>query len=52
MILGHESIETTGIYLEENMKMKEDALKKLRSRKGKFKRFKAGNALLKFLNSL
>jgi integrase/recombinase XerD len=52
MILGHESIETTGIYLEENMKMKEEALKKLKPRKEKFKRFKAGDALQEFLNSL
>lgn len=52
MILGHESTETTEIYLEENMEMKEEALKRLKPRKSKLKRFKAGDELMKFLNSL
>lgn len=52
MIMGHESIETTAIYLEENMQMKEDALKKIKPRKGKLEHFKAGDRLMKYLNSL
>lgn len=52
IILGHESTETTEIYLEENMEMKEEALKKLKPRKGKLKRFKAEDNVINFLNSL
>lgn len=52
MILGHESSETTEIYLEENLEMKEEALKKLKPKKSKLKRFKAADDLMKFLNSL
>jgi site-specific recombinase XerD len=52
MILGHESTETTEIYLEENMKMKEEALKRLKPRKGRLKRFKATDEVMKFLSSL
>ena len=52
MILGHESTETTEIYLEENMKMKEEALKKLKPRKGRLRRFKATDGVVKFLSSL
>lgn len=51
-IMGHESIETTGVYLEENMKMKEEAMKKIKSKKGRFKRFKAEDKLIKFLTNL
>lgn len=52
IIMGHESIETTAIYLEENMKMKEDALRKLNPRRGKLKRFKAGDKLMGYLKNL
>jgi site-specific recombinase XerD len=52
IILGHDSLGSTGIYIEENIKMKEEALKKLTPRKGKLKRFKAGDKLMNYLNNL
>ena len=50
--LGHESIETTHIYLEADLETKERALEKVAPVQGAVKRFKADDALLTFLRQL
>ena len=50
--LGHESIETTHMYLQADLTMQEQALEKLDPLAGEWKRFPADDALLTFLNSL
>jgi site-specific recombinase XerD len=50
--LGHESIETTQIYLDANLAMKEAALAKVRPIGEKPPRYKPDDALLAFLNTL
>ena len=50
--LGHESVETTQIYLEANLTIKEDILAKMRPAKGKRGRYRPGDQLLNFLKSL
>jgi integrase len=50
--LGHESVETTQIYLEATLKMKELALAKVTPPKGKAVRYQPGDRLLTFLNGL
>jgi site-specific recombinase XerD len=50
--LGHESVETTEIYVEATLAMKEQALEKATPRPGKPGRFKPTDELLDFLNSL
>jgi integrase/recombinase XerD len=50
--LGHESIETTNVYLEIDLAHKEQALQKLSSVEGEVTRFVAGDPLLAFLTSL
>jgi site-specific recombinase XerD len=50
--LGHESVETTQIYLEATLTMKERALAKTAPLNGRFSRYRPGDALLGFLNSL
>ncbi len=50
--LGHESVETTQIYLEATLAMKEQALGKTKPLTGKFSRYRAGDQLLGFLNNL
>jgi len=50
--LGHESVETTQIYLEAALAMKEKALAKTSPPHRRPGRFKAGDRLLAFLNSL
>jgi len=50
--LGHESVETTQIYLEATLAMKEQALAKTNAPQGNPRRFRAGDRLLSFLNSL
>ena len=50
--LGHESIETTHIYLQADLKTKERALAKLASVKGTVPRFKAPDSLLAFLDAI
>ncbi len=50
--LGHESVETTQIYLEATLAMKEKALAKVTPPEAKLGRFKPGDPLLGFLNSL
>jgi site-specific recombinase XerD len=50
--LGHESVETTQIYLEATLAMKEQALAKTTGRTGRPGRYRPGDQLLGFLNSL
>ena len=50
--LGHESVETTQIYLEATLAMKEKALAKTSAPQGRSVRFKPGDRLLAFLNNL
>ncbi len=50
--LGHESVETTQIYLEATLAMKEKALEKTKPLNGKFRRFRPRDQLLRFLNNL
>lgn len=50
--LGHESIETTHVYLEVDLMHKERALQKLAAVEGDSSRFRADDPLLAFLTSL
>ena len=50
--LGHESVETTQIYLEATLAMKENALAKTTPLNGRAARYQPGDQLLGFLNSL
>ncbi|MFQ5592269.1 MAG: site-specific integrase [Phycisphaerae bacterium] len=50
--LGHESVETTQIYLEATLAMKEQALGKTTPLNDKFARYRSGDRLLGFLNNL
>ncbi len=50
--LGHESVETTQIYLEATIAMKEQALEKTTPVQGKLGRYQPGDSLLSFLNNL
>jgi site-specific recombinase XerD len=50
--LGHESVETTQIYLEATLAMKEKALEKTEPLTSKFSRYHPGDQLLGFLNNL
>ncbi len=50
--LGHESVETTQIYLEATLAMKEQALAKTKPHYGRCGRYRPGDSLLGFLNSL
>ena len=50
--LGHESVETTQIYLEATLAMKEAALAKTSPPHGRPRRYQPGDQLLGFLNSL
>jgi integrase/recombinase XerD len=50
--LGHESIETTHVYLQADLAMQEKTLEKLDPLEGKWQRFHADDPLLTFLNSL
>jgi site-specific recombinase XerD len=50
--LGHESVETTQIYLEATLAMKEQALAKTTPPNGRAARYQPGDQLLGFLNSL
>jgi len=50
--LGHESIETTHVYLAADLAMKEKALAKLDPIAGEWQRFRADDALLAFLAAL
>jgi integrase/recombinase XerD len=50
--LGHESIETTNVYVHANLAMKEKALAKGAPIGTRFRRFRANDHLLAFLESL
>ena len=50
--LGHESIETTQIYIEANLAMKEKILERITSPTGKAVRYKPEDKLLAFLKGL
>ena len=50
--LGHESIETTHIYLEANLAMKEQILAKTSPHQGRLNTFKPDDPLLGFLQAL
>lgn len=50
--LGHESVETTQIYLEATPQMKEQALAKMTTLKDSSGRYRPGDQLLGFLKSL
>lgn len=50
--LGHESVETTQIYLDANLALKEEVLAKTTPPSGKPGRYKADDQLLAFLNHL
>jgi site-specific recombinase XerD len=50
--LGHESIETTHVYLQADLMMQEQALEKLDPIEGGWQRFRADDPLLTFLASL
>jgi site-specific recombinase XerD len=50
--LGHESVETTQIYLEATLAMKEHALARMIPPQGRAARYRPGDQLLGFLNSL
>src|SRR5712671_7041845 len=50
--LGHESVETTQIYLDANLALKEDALKKTSPLNAPVWRFKPDDQLLSFLRNL
>jgi integrase/recombinase XerD len=50
--LGHESIETTHMYLQADLAMQEKALEKLDPLEGGWQRFHADDPLLAFLTSL
>ncbi len=50
--LGHESIETTQIYIDATIKMKEEILKKTASPKTGARRYHPDDHVLAFLNSL
>lgn len=50
--LGHERLETTQIYLEATLAMKEKALAKISPQNGRPRRYKPGDRLLAFLSGL
>ena len=50
--LGHESVDTTQIYLEATLAMKERALAMTAPLNGRRGRYRPGDELLRFLNSL
>ena len=50
--LGHESVETTQIYLDASLAMKEQALAKTAPLLGRPGRYKPDDRLMEFLNGL
>ena len=52
LYLGHESIETTHIYVEADLAMKERALERIAPENIPLRRFRAGDSLLAFLQAL
>ena len=52
LLLGHESAETTDIYLHASMKLKEQAIAKTKSKELRSRRYRPDDDLLAFLRSL
>ena len=52
LLLGHESAETTDIYLHASMKLKERAVARTKPKTLRSRRFKPDDALLEFLKGL
>jgi site-specific recombinase XerD len=50
--LGHESVETTQVYLDANLAIKREILEKTRPVNGKLGRYRPGDRLLRYLQSL
>jgi integrase/recombinase XerD len=50
--LGHESIETTQIYLDANLAIEDEILAKTDPVKSTSRRYRPGDRLLNFLSSL
>jgi len=50
--LGHESIETTQIYLDANLAMKQEAMAKTIPANSKLGRYRADDRLMSFLTAL
>lgn len=50
--LGHESVETTQVYLDANLSLKEQILTLSHQQNGRVSRFKPGDQLLDFLRKL
>jgi len=50
--LGHESIETTQVYLDANLTIKEEALSKVAPINTKAGRYRPGDDLMAFLKGL
>ena len=52
LLLGHESIETTQIYIDANLEIKQAALDKVEPQAGRVGRFRPQDQLLAFLKAL
>lgn len=52
LYLGHESLETTNIYLKADLEIKEKVLLKMQPTKNKFKRYQPDDKLLAYLSGL
>ena len=50
--LGHESMETTQVYLHANLELKEQALAKTQPFNGRPARYRPDDRLLEFLDNL
>jgi hypothetical protein len=50
--LGHESVETTQVYLDANLAIKREILEKTRPVNGRPGRYRPGDRLLRYLQSL
>lgn len=50
--LGHEQLETTSIYLQADMQLKQQALAKGSRRNARIRRFRPSDRVLEFLRSL
>ena len=50
--LGHENVETTSMYLQADMQLKEDALAKTAATKARTTRYRPSDRILAFLNTL